>query len=373
MTYINFFPLGNADTLRLDLADGRKILVDYAAMRNDNEDKRCDLPKVLRQDLRKAHRDYFDVVCITHTDSDHCKGFGDFFWLDHATKYQDEDRVKIKELWVPAAAVIEESLKGDARLVRAEARHRLRQGKNIFVFSHPDILKKWFEKEDLDFEKRKHLIIDAGQLVPGYSKTGQEKVEFFVHCPFGWRQDQNSVIRRNEDSIAIQATCLEGKRETCLFMASDINHETLTEIVQVTRKHGNEDRLCWDIMKLMHHCSYLSLGPERGEEETKPVAEVEWLFEDQRKNKAIIVSSSWPIPTKGSEEDRGDQPPHRQSANYHKRISNKKNGEFVVTMEYPNQDNPKPFTYEVTSLGIALALTAPMISTKAASSTPRAG
>ena len=373
MTYINFFPLGNADTLRLDLADGRKILVDYAAMRNDNEDKRCDLPKVLRQDLRKAHRDYFDVVCITHTDSDHCKGFGDFFWLDHATKYQDEDRVKIKELWVPAAAVIEESLKGDARLVRAEARHRLRQGKNIFVFSHPDILKKWFEKEDLDFEKRKHLIIDAGQLVPGYSKTGQEKVEFFVHCPFGWRQDQNSVIRRNEDSIAIQATFLEGKRETCLFMASDINHETLTEIVQVTRKHGNKKRLSWDIMKLMHHCSYLSLGPERGDEETKPVAEVEWLFEDQRKNKAIIVSSSWPIPTKGSEEDKGDQPPHRQSANYHKRISNQKNGEFVVTMEYPNQDNPKPFTYEVTTLGIALALTAPMISTKAASSTPRAG
>lgn len=29
---VHFFPLGNADTLRLDRADGRKVLVDYAAM-----------------------------------------------------------------------------------------------------------------------------------------------------------------------------------------------------------------------------------------------------------------------------------------------------------------------------------------------------
>ena len=129
--HINFFPLGNADTLRLDLADGRKVLVDYAAMRNedDDEDKRCDLPAELRHDLKKAGRDFFDAVCITHTDSDHCKGFGEFFWLEHAAKYQDVDRIKIKELWVPAAAVLEEGLKGDARLVRAEARHRLRKGK----------------------------------------------------------------------------------------------------------------------------------------------------------------------------------------------------------------------------------------------------
>ena len=275
--YIHFFPLGNADTLRLDLTDGRKVLVDYAAMRSDDddEDKRCDLPAELRRDLKKAGREFFDAVCITHTDSDHCKGFGEFFWLEHAAKYQAAHRVKIKELWVPAAAVLEEGLKGDARLVRAEARHRLREGKGVLVFSRPDALKKWFDDEGLDFEKRKHLIVDAGQLVPGYSKTGPEKVEFFVHCPLGWRQDQNSVISRNEDSIAMHATFVEGRRESRLFMASDINHETLAEIVQVTRKHDNEDHLRWDIMKLMHHCSYLSLGPERGVDETKPVPEVE--------------------------------------------------------------------------------------------------
>lgn len=373
--FINFFPLGNADTLRLDLADGRKILVDYAAMRNgdDDEDKRCDLPAELRRDLSKVGRDYFDAVCITHTDSDHCKGFGDFFWLQHAAMYQGKDRIKIRELWVPAAAILEENLNNDARLVRAEARYRLREGKDILVFSQPDALKKWFENEGIDFEKRKHLIVDAGKLVPGYSLAGPEKVEFFVHCPFGWRQDQNTVISRNEDSIAMHATFKEGGRESRLFMASDINYETLAAIVQTTRKHGNDDRLLWDIMKLMHHCSYLSLGPERGVDETKPVAEVKWLFEDQREDGSIIVSPSCPIPVKGSEEDKGDQPPHRQAANYHRRISGERDGEFVVTMEHPSKASPKPFAYKVTALGIAAALAAPMVSTTAAASTPRAG
>ena len=42
-------------------------------------------------------------------------------------------------------------------------------------------------------------------------------------------------------------------------------------------------------------------------------------------------------------------------------------------MEHPNKGNPEPFAYKVTGLGIALALAAPMVSTTAAASTPRAG
>lgn len=146
---------------RLDLADGRKALVDYAATRSDDdhEDKRCDLPTELRKDLQKVGRNFFDAVCITHTDSDHCRGFGESFWLEHAAKYQAAHRIKIKELWVPAAAVLEEGLKGEARLVRSEARCRLREGKGVLVFSRPDALKKRCENEGLDFEKRKHLNV----------------------------------------------------------------------------------------------------------------------------------------------------------------------------------------------------------------------
>ena len=47
-----------------------------------------------------------------------------------------------------AASILEESLKDDARLVRAEARHRLREGKNILVFSRLNCLKKRIEDKD---------------------------------------------------------------------------------------------------------------------------------------------------------------------------------------------------------------------------------
>ncbi|RWJ32023.1 MBL fold metallo-hydrolase [Mesorhizobium sp.] len=372
---VHFFPLGNADTIRLDLADGRKVLVDYADMRcpDDDEDVRCDLAAELRRDLAKARRNYYDAVCITHLDDDHCCGFGDFFWLEHAKAYQDEERTRITELWVPAAAICEDGLNGDARLVRAEARHRLKQGKGIRVFSRPAQLKGWFDKNGIDFESRKHLIVDAGKLVPGYTKEGPAQAEFFVHSPFGWRQDERTVIDRNQDSIVMQVTFREGGNDTYALLGSDVDYESISAIVQVTRKKGNQDRLLWDLMKLPHHCSYLSLGPDRGTDETKAVPDVKWLFETQGRSGAIIVSPSWPIPVKGSEEDDDVQPPHRQAANHHRRVTRNLGGQFTVTMEQPSKTRPAPFGYEITAFGIAAIIAAPMVSTYAAASTPRAG
>lgn len=372
---VHFFPLGNADTTRIDLADGRKILIDYADMlnREDDEDRRCDLPKELRRDLAKARRNHYDAVCITHIDEDHCKGFGEFFWLKHAKAYQSDDRIHINELWVPAAAVLEDNLNGDGRLIRAEARHRLKEGKGVLVFSRPERLKQWMDKEGIDFESRKHLIVDAGKLVPGYTKEGSAQCEFFVHSPFGWRQDEVTVIDRNEGSIIMQATFREGNSDSYFFLGSDADHEMLTQIVQVTKKKCNQDRLLWDLMKLFHHCSYLSLGPDRGVDETKAVPEVKWLFETQGRNGAIIVSPSWPIPAKGTEEDKDVQPPHRQAANHHRRMTRNLGGQFTVTMETPSTARPAPFGYEITAFGIAPIIVAPIVSSSAAAATPRAG
>ncbi len=372
---VHFFPLGNADTLRIDLADRRKILVDYADMRSadDEDDLRCDLPTELRRDLSKTGRDYYDAVCITHIDNDHCKGFGEFFWLEHAKAYQDDDRIRITELWVPAAAVMEENLKDDARLIRAEARHRLKEGKGVLIFSRPERLKQWMEANDIDYESRKHLIVDAGRLVPGYTKEGAAQAEFFVHCPFGWRLDDTTVIDRNEASIVMQATFREGNRDSYLLLGSDADHETISDIVQVTRAHSNEHRLLWDLMKLFHHCSYLALGPERGTDETKAVPEVKWLFETQGRDDGTIVSPSWPIPAKGSEEDKDVQPPHRQAANHHRRVVEQLDGQFTVTMEEPSKTKPRSFGYEITAFGVAAIIAAPMVSAYAAADTPRAG
>ena len=41
--------------------------------------------------------------------------------------------------------------------------------------------------------------------------------------------------------------------------------------------------------------------------------DVKWLFETQGQRGAYIISTSKPIPQKGSTEDASPQPPHRQA------------------------------------------------------------
>ena len=82
----------------------------------------------------------------------------------------------------------------------------------------------------------------------------------------------------------------------------------------MTKNHKREHRLEWDICKLPHHCSYLTLGPEQGKDKTVPVKDVAWLFENQGLRGCIIVSTSKTIPEKGTEEDKSNQPPHRQAS-----------------------------------------------------------
>ena len=126
MHTITIFPLGNADCCRIDLAGGRKILFDYANTRcaDDAADKRIDLEKELRADLKVAQRDSYDVVAFTHLDTDHFCKATEFFELRHAVKYQGKDRIKINEMWVPAAAIYEDraDLAEEGRIIQAEAR-----------------------------------------------------------------------------------------------------------------------------------------------------------------------------------------------------------------------------------------------------------
>lgn len=73
MHKMTFYPLGNADCCKLDLANGKKLLFDFANMRDeeDENDLRINLAKVLKDDLKDAKRQDFDVVAFTHADDDH--------------------------------------------------------------------------------------------------------------------------------------------------------------------------------------------------------------------------------------------------------------------------------------------------------------
>lgn len=344
---LTFYPLGNADCCRIELANGRQLLFDYADMRDPSkpEDRRADLPRLLRDAL--GARTAFDVVAFTHADDDHVCGAASFFYLDHSQAYQGEGRIGISELWVPAAFIIESrnNLSGDARAIQAEARYRLARGEGIKIFSRPERLAEWLEKQNLSLPDRAHLIVDAGRLIPGFTRA-EQGVEFFVHSPFAHRLNDGSVIDRNDCSLVLQATFETAGEPVRLILAADTTHEILSELIGITLAHNNAERLRWHVVKLPHHCSYLSLSGEKGERETSPDEPIAWLFEDQGERHGIIVSTSEPIP----EEDTS-QPPHIQAARYYRRIAGKRPYQFIVTMEHPSVRSPEPLAITIDRAG----------------------
>ena len=349
MHKVTFFPLGNADCYRIDLHNGKKILTDYANVKDteDDEDLRIDLAAALREDLDEAHRNEYDVVAFTHADDDHIHGFSDFFYLEHAKKYQDDSRARINVLWVPAAVITESSLKDEARVLQAEARHRIKVGKGLRVFSRPEHLKDWFDSEKISLESRRVLITDAGQICPEFT-LGTDGIEFFVHSPFATRQE-GQLIDRNDAALVTHATFLIGSRTTRMMLGSDCEHEAWADIVRITEYKSRLDRLDWDIFKIAHHCSYTALSAEMGEEKTKPDAEVERLFK-RGQQKGILVATCKPIPS----DDSDDQPPHRQAANYYREIAKGLAGDFKVTMEYPRESRPEPLVIQIDDFGATL-------------------
>jgi hypothetical protein len=343
MHKLTFFPLGNADCCRIDVEGGKQILVDYADVKcyDDPTDKRIALAKQLRADLNG--RGYYDVVAFTHLDDDHVSGSSDFFFLEYAARYQSESRIKINELWVPAAAIVEDGLEDCAWAIRQEARHRLRKGQGIRIFSRPELLRSWLDREGIPLEARCHLITDAGNLVPGWSKSS-DRVEFFAHCPFATRLDDCNVVDRNKDSLVLHGTFSVDGIETKVLFGGDVHFEALDEIVRITRYHGREERLESDVVKVPHHCSYRSLGPDKGDEVTVPTENIAYLYEKKLNGNAILVSSSRSVPT----DDEDIQPPHRQAKRYYTNCV-KVTGTFEITMEHPRPAAPEPLVIEITS------------------------
>ena len=201
---LTLFPIGNAETCLLELSNGRKILFDYADMYDGTDsDNRYDI----NRDLSSIGE--FDVVMFTHAHEDHTKKASEFFFFDHAKKYQSNDRAKINELWISAAFLLDTELENasDAKIIRAEAQYRLKEGYGIKVFAEPNSLNKWLEEHSISHEDVSQFIVHAGtNLNLPYFLS--DELEVFVHAPFS--KDSEEVQDRNDPSIVLQVrlSCL---------------------------------------------------------------------------------------------------------------------------------------------------------------------
>lgn len=368
MTKLTFYPLNNADTTFIEFTNGKTMLVDYAHCKAGEDDCQpvVDLKEELSDKLNRLNKTEIDTVLFTHADADHVRNASDFFWFDHAKEYQGDGRIKIKELWVPAAFILEAGLEDCARVIRQEARHRFIKGSGVRVFSRPELLEGWLADYKLTVADRAHLISDAGTVTPGHT-LARDGVEFFVHSPFSHR-DGDELQSRNDGSVFLQTVIQEGGRQTRVMLGADTPHEVLGEIVRITKFKGRLERLLWDVFKLPHHCSAYVLAAEKGNDVTVPDPDVEELFEAGSEG-MIIVSPSKVIPTEDT-----DMPPHRQAAAYYRRLASKKGGEFIVTMEHPKSSAPAPLEILISANGAEVVRSfKPAGASFASSVAPRAG
>jgi beta-lactamase superfamily II metal-dependent hydrolase len=341
---ITFYPVGNGDTTQIETANNKRIIIDFNRKEPEKEGG-FDLSEELKKSL--GNKEEVDVFMATHMDDDHIGGFSEFFELQHAEKYQGEDRIKIKELWVPAAVILEtgEEISGEKAILRAEARYRLEQKTGIKIFSKPEDLKDYLEEHNITGVD--HLFVSAGQKIKDF-----EGLEIFCHTPF-YDETNEDDIKRNECSIITHYTFIIDGIKTKYFHIGDTEYQNIERLV----KKSDDATLEWDILNIPHHCSYKALSPDKvdkkwregQEKKTVPTENVAKLLKKGRPS-AYMISSSNPI-----ENEESDQPPHIEAKRCYEEYLDKINGtKFLVTMEYPNKKEPKPIVLELSNKGIKL-------------------
>ncbi len=340
---ITFYPIGNAETCLLELDNGGKLLFDYAAMFDGSKtDDKYDIEK----DLSKIKE--FDVVMFSHPHDDHVHGASEFFYLDHAKKYQTEGRAIIKELWVSAAFLLDTDLENqsDAKIIKAEARHRLKEKSGIKIFSAPESLMDWLEDQGIEYDEVKHLVVHAGQIL-SLPVLLDDEMQVFVHAPFS--DDSEEVQNKNDPSIVLQVRLYSVEQETNLLITGDTPYQVLDKIVDISKENENESYLAWDIYDIPHHCSYTGLN-DKSDEEVEiltPTENVQWLLKQAAKN-AYMVASCVKVTDKTS-------PPHMCAKKAYEKFT-AEDVELLVTMEHipSNKTKPTPICFEIDRFGLTL-------------------
>ena len=143
----------------------------------------------------------------------------------------------------------------------------------------------------------------------------------------------------------------------------------LDDVVRITKYHGNDDRLRWDLFNIPHHCSYRALGKEKGDVRTEPEPRIKELLEAGQPGSYMISYSDPILDTKEAYEQA--LPPHAQARNtYVEYLAKIRGRKLLVTMSEPSGYNPQPIEFAVGAGGVSKLVAAATGAAMAAVSSP---
>jgi hypothetical protein len=349
---ITYFPVGNGDTVLIQLSDQTSILVD-CNVTEDSRDKsietRYDVHSHLLAVLQKDNGDipHLGAFILTHPDEDHCRGFGETFYIGPPSDYTDSDEenglIIVDELWFApgifsphdgrlceSAKTFLKEAKRRIKLFKSEDPDRNKPGNRIRVIGYSD-------NENL--EGLEDVITVPGTPICLINGKSIADFSFFVHAPF--RKDTDSKwSERNDTSIVLQAKFdVDGVRNAGLaFLGGDAGWPIWEDILD----RSEEKDLRWDLFLAPHHCSWTFFNDTPYEENRSPREKPLELLSKGMEG-SMVVASCKPI------KDDGDNPPHFSAKEQYVKAVGRNN--FFVTMEHPSQTNPRPLRFEMSRNG----------------------
>jgi len=355
---LKFYPVNNGDTALITLKDETTILFDIniREVGKDSEGNQIfDVKKDLLESLKKKSNNYhLDLFVLTHPDQDHCRGFEKHFYQGKPSDYKDsnrkEDEIIIDEMWV-TSLLFKSMNNDDAKSFKKEAerRRKLWDDDN----KDKDIPGNRLRMIGYDGDERFENVPSStpGETLNTINGSQKNDFEFFIHSPF----KDNLVTATAEEnanfsSIVVQARFKANPtdKDFCTFalLGGDADHNIWEDILKISKKNGNENKLEWDLFLASHHCSwtYFNNVPYNAKEENKTAKDSSLKILDKRIGKGKIIASCKLI------KNNDDNPPHYKAKEKYQEKLDKKE-DFIELAKEPKTSEPKPVIFKVTSQG----------------------
>jgi hypothetical protein len=353
---ITFFPVGNGDMTLIKLSSGRTILIDIN-IRQPGDDVR-DVLKDLRERLKEDEegRPYVDVMVLSHPDQDHCRGLRDHFYLGPLIDYPTQgeaSKIVIREMWssplVFRRASKNHTLSEDARAWNKEAKRRVALFREEGELEDGDRILIMGEDSDGKTDDILDIVVKTDERITKVAGKQEDNFSGLLLAPMAADDEEDAEkLSKNESSIIINYSVGTGAVPDAVKFLSGGDAEVYIWEKQWNRHKDDTSALEYDLLSTPHHCSWHTLSWHSWSQmkEDAEVSEDARKALSQTRDGAHIVASSCPI------HDDDNDPPCIRAKREYEDIAKEANGKFLNTSVHPNEKNPEPMVFEVTSGGV---------------------
>jgi beta-lactamase superfamily II metal-dependent hydrolase len=338
-----FWPVGCGDSTTVCVDAKTVIQVDLHHLAMADEDGDPHIPivdRLIKLLPKRNNRPYLSVFCLTHPDKDHCLGFKSL-----------RENVDIGEIWFTPRIFFEHKgdLCDDAQDFVKEAKRRVKKsielkgttksGDHVRIIGYSDLLK---DDEYKGFPEDR-LTRPGNSITEFDGEDHSDIFDAFVHAPF---KDDDVARERNETSVGLRIELKEGEHTGQALLLGDLSYPSVRRVFDETEAHGNDEKLKWDVFLAPHHCSKsVMYWKSEGEDDATLKPDILDDIEKAAEVTGYIIASCDPIPDSNND---GDNPPHAKAKQRYEEIA--PNG-FICTGEHPNEDQPQPIVFVLTTDG----------------------